>query len=136
MATAFVLAADAILLLHVLFVIFLVGGLVLILVGGCRHWSWVRNPWFRLAHLAGILLVVAQAWAGMICPLTTWEMALRERGGEAVYAGTFISHWLQTLLYYRAPAWVFAVCYTGFALLVAASWALVPPRRLGGGTQR
>ncbi len=133
MATTFAIAADAILVLHVVFVSFLVLGLVLILVGGARGWSWVRNPWFRLAHLAGILVVSAQAWAGVVCPLTTWEMALRARAGEAVYAGTFISHWLQTLLYYRAPWWVFAVCYTAFGLLVIASWWWVRPRWSGPG---
>ncbi|MCW8846435.1 MAG: DUF2784 domain-containing protein, partial [Gammaproteobacteria bacterium] len=81
------------------------------------------------AHLAAIAVVVLQSWIGIICPLTTWEMALRERAGEAAYAGSFISHWLESLLYYRAPAWIFVVCYTAFAAIVVASWFLVPPRR-------
>ncbi|HEB86193.1 MAG TPA: DUF2784 family protein, partial [Gammaproteobacteria bacterium] len=51
---AFLLAADAILLLHVLFVTFVVMGLVLIFAGKVRAWAWVRNPWFRLTHLAAI----------------------------------------------------------------------------------
>ncbi|NNE35497.1 MAG: DUF2784 family protein, partial [Rhodothermales bacterium] len=66
---------------HVLFVAFVIFGLVLILAGKLRAWSWVRNPWFRLAHLAGIAVVVLQSWLGAICPLTKWEVALREKAG-------------------------------------------------------
>lgn len=124
----FVLAADALLFAHVLFVAFVVVGLVLILIGKLRAWAWVRNPWFRIAHLAAIGVVTVQSWFGVVCPLTTWEMLLRERAGEAAYSGTFVSHWLEALLYYRAPAWVFAVCYTVFAAAVVVSWLWVRPR--------
>ena len=124
----FVLAADALLFSHALFVLFVVSGLVLILIGKPLGWAWVRNPWFRIAHLAAIGVVVIQSWLGVICPLTTWEMALRERAGEAAYSGSFIAHWLDALLYYQAPAWVFTVCYTLFAGAVVASWFWVRPR--------
>lgn len=127
----FLIAADGLLLGHVLFVAFVVLGLALILVGNLLGWAWIRNPWFRVAHLAAIAIVVLQAWVGVICPLTTWEMALRERAGSAVYSGSFISHWLDALLYYRAPAWVFTVCYTVFAAVVVASWIWIRPRRFG-----
>jgi hypothetical protein len=66
---------------------------------------------------------------GIICPLTTIEMTLRSRGGGAVYPGSFISHWLETLLYYQLPAWVFVVCYMIFGVIVAASWFWIRPRR-------
>ena len=125
----FLLAADVLLFSHLLFVAFVIFGLVLIAVGKVLDWSWVRNPWFRVVHLVAIAVVVLQSWLGVICPLTTWEMALRERAGDAIYTGSFISHWLESLLYYRAPAWVFVVCYTAFAAIVVASWFLVPPRR-------
>lgn len=119
--------ADVILFAHLLFVVFVVFGLLLILVGKLLHWSWVRNPWFRLTHLVAIGVVVLQSWWGVICPLTTWEMALRSKAGDAVYAGSFISHWVQTIMYYQAPEWVFIVCYTLFGLLVAVSWYWVKP---------
>lgn len=125
---AYLLAADALLLLHVLFVAFVIVGLLLILLGGAFGWRWVRNPLFRWLHLVAIAVVVAQAWVGLVCPLTSWEMALRERAGEAVYAGGFIAHWLEQLLYYRAPDWVFVLVYSLFGLLVLASWFLVRPR--------
>ena len=134
--TLYAAAADAILLAHFLFVLFVVFGLLLILAGGLFSWSWVRNPWFRLAHLLAIAVVMLQSWLGAICPLTTWEMALRERSGGTVYAGSFIAHWLEQLLYYRAPAWVFIVAYTVFGLLVVVAWFAVRPRPFRGQRKR
>lgn len=122
------LAADAILILHVLFVTFVIGGLLLIFLGKYRGWFWVRNPWFRLAHAAAIVVVTLQSWAGIICPLTTLENILRYRAGDTVYIGSFMSHVLEYIIYYRAPTWVFAVCYTAFGALVIASWIWVRPR--------
>jgi hypothetical protein len=127
------LAADAVLVLHTLFVGFVVLGLALILAGGALGWRWVRNPWFRAAHLAAIGIVVAQSWLGLICPLTTLEAELRRRAGEEAYAGSFIEYWLARLLYYQAPEWVFVALYTVFALLVAGSWLIVRPRSFAGG---
>ncbi len=126
--TLYLLAADAILLVHTLFVVFVIVGLLLILAGCVRGWPWVRNPWFRLAHIVAIGVVMLQAWLGRICPLTIWEMALREKAGDATYEGSFIAHWLQSLLYYDAPAWVFTAAYTAFGLLVVATWVWVRPR--------
>lgn len=120
--------ADAILVLHVLFVCFVVLGLVAVYLGSLLQWRWVRNRTFRLLHLAAIAIVVVQTWLGVICPLTTWEMALRAEVGTATYSGSFIQHWLHKLIYYNAPQWVFILLYTGFASLVLASWFLVPPQ--------
>ena len=125
----YLLAADLLLIGHVLFVAFVVFGLVLILIGKPLDWAWVRNPWFRLAHLAAIGIVALQSWLGVICPLTKLEMTLRVRADGVVYSGSFISHWLDSLLYYQAPAWVFTVCYTVFAALIVISWFWIRPRR-------
>ena len=126
--TGFQIIADAVLLLHSLFVAFVVIGLVLIFVGKARQWSWIRNPWFRVTHLLAIVVIVIQSWFSIICPLTTLEMALRSRAGDSVYAGSFIAHWLEKILYYRAPAWVFMAIYTMFGAAVIASWFWVRPR--------
>lgn len=123
----YLMAADAVLLLHVLFVAFVVAGLLLILAGRLASWDWVRNWWFRVIHLGAIGVVVLQAWLGVICPLTRLEMYLRDKAGDTTYAGSFVSHWLESILYYRAPAWVFAVAYTLFAIVVVMSWVWVRP---------
>ena len=127
-ADLFMLAADAVLLSHVLVVMFNVFGLIFIFIGNVLKWSWVRNPWFRLLHLITIAVVVLLAWLNSICPLTSIEIALRTRAGDVTYSGTFISYWLESILYYQAPPWVFVFAYTVFGLIVVASWFLVRPR--------
>lgn len=119
--------ADFLLFLHVLFAAFVLFGLVAVYAGKVRGWTWVRNPWFRLVHLAAIAVVAMQSWAGVICPLTTLEMYLRGKAGEATYSGAFMSHWLHEILYYQVPEWIFVVCYTAFGILVVFSWFLVRP---------
>ncbi len=126
--TAYRALADAVLILHVAYIGFVIFGLLLILIGGACGWRWIRNPWFRGLHLLAIGLVVVQAWLGIICPLTTLEMHLRELSGDWVYHETFIAHWLQRLIFYRAPMWVFGLAYTLFGLAVIGSWWRFPPR--------
>jgi hypothetical protein len=122
-------AADFVLLLHGLFVLFAVAGLALIIAGKLFDWRWVRNYWFRSIHLLTIAFVVVQSWLGMICPLTTLEMELRTHAKDTTYPGAFIAHWLQTLLFWEAPAWVFTLVYTCFGALVAGSWLWVKPEQ-------
>lgn len=120
--------ADAVLIVHVTIAFFVVAGLVFIIVGNLAHWRLANNLWFRLAHLTAIAIVVAESWLGIVCPLTTLEMALRAQAGVATYSGGFIEHWVGGLLFYNAPAWVFVAAYSIFGLLVAASWWLFPPK--------
>ncbi len=87
--------ADVVLVVHAAFVAFVVVGLVLIWVGRFRGWAFVRNFWFRAAHLVAIGVVAAESLTGFVCPLTMWEDRLRLlAGGEQRYAGSFIQHWL------------------------------------------
>jgi MFS family permease len=120
--------ADAVLAMHTLLVAFVIGGLVLVLLGNRLGWRWVNNLVFRLAHLAIIAVVVAESWLGITCPLTTLEAWLRGRAMQTAYSRSFIEHWLQQILFYEAPTWVFGAVYTAFGALVVASWVWYPPR--------
>ena len=122
--------ADAVLILHFAVVLFVVGGLVLILVGNLVGWRRVNALWFRLLHLAAIAIVVAESWLGITCPLTTLEIWLRAQSGAGIaanYSESFIGHWLQRSLFYSAPPWVFVLAYSVFGALVAAVWFRFPP---------
>lgn len=121
--------ANAVLVLHVGIVLFIIGGLLLTLLGAALKWAWIRNFWFRALHLVGIGYIAMEAWLGIICPLTTLELWLRERAGQATYEGDFIAHWMRQLMFYEAPPWVFIAAYSAFGLLVILSWVLVPPAR-------
>ncbi|MFC0679653.1 DUF2784 domain-containing protein [Lysobacter korlensis] len=120
--------ADAVLVLHVGIVIFVVLGAVLIAIGGARGWQWVRDLRWRLAHLLLMGFIATQAWLGALCPLTVWEQALRRHAGQAVYAESFIEHWLSRLIFFEAPWWAFVAAYSAFAILVLLGWIKVPPR--------
>lgn len=126
--SSYLLFADVVLVLHVALVAFVVGGLILIWIGNLRSWRWVNHIAFRLAHLGAIGVVVVQAWLGADCPLTTLEMHLRAQAGQETYTESFIAHWLQNLIYYEAPQWVFTAVYTVFGLAVLVTWWRFPPK--------
>ena len=117
--------ADALLVVHFLIAGFVVAGLVLVWLGAALGWRWTRNPWFRYLHLGAIAFVAAEALAGVACPLTVWEDLLR--GG--VRPESFIGRWVQRLLYYQAPEWVFTVAYLLWTAATLLTLWLVPPRR-------
>lgn len=123
------LLADLVLALHVAIVAFVVGGLVMVIAGNLLRWQWVNAWWFRLSHLGAIGFVVAETWLGIVCPLTSLEVWLRAHARQGTYTGGFIEHWLQHVLYYDAPPWVFTTVYSLFALAVLATWWYYPPRR-------
>ncbi len=116
--------ADAIFALHVAYVLFVVGGLALILLGVGRGWRWVRNFWFRVLHLGAIALVAAEALIGLACPLTVFEDRLR----SADYAASgFVERWVHWILFWDFPAWVFTLGYLIFTILAALTWRRWPP---------
>lgn len=117
--------ADVLLVVHFLVVVFIVGGLVAVWLGAALGWRWVRNPWFRYLHVAAIGFVAAEALLGIACPLTVWEDMLRGGGRPE----SFVGRWVQRLLYYRAPEWVFTAAYVAWALATLATLRAVPPRR-------
>jgi hypothetical protein len=127
MNEAYQVLANGVLVLHLGIVLFVIAGLVLVVAGNLRGWRWVNHLWFRLAHLAAIGVVAAESWAGITCPLTTLEMWLRARAGATSYSGGFVEYWLERLLYYDAPPWVFTLGYSLFGMLVAATWWYFPP---------
>ena len=121
--------ADVVGVIHGLVVLFVVGGQALILAGWAAHWTWTRARVFRFAHLAAIGFIVAQQWLGRFCPLTVWESELRRKAGVQGYEGGFIEYWLQTLIYYSAPTWVFTLVYTLFGVVIAVSFVCYPPQK-------
>jgi hypothetical protein len=122
------LLADAVLTLHFGVVVFVVGGALAVWLGNALGWRSVNAPLFRWAHLAAIGLVVLQSWLGAHCPLTVLEGWLRTQAQDSSYQRSFIEYWVQRLLYFEAPFWVFALVYTLFGLGVLWLWWRFPPR--------
>ncbi len=117
--------ADVLVVLHFAIALFIAAGLVSVWVGASLGWSWVRNPYFRYAHLLAILFVALEALLGIACPLTVWEDLLR--GG--LRPGTFVGRWAHRLLYYDAPEWLFTALYAAWAAAALITLVIVPPRK-------
>jgi hypothetical protein len=81
--------ADFLLLLHGAFVLFVVGGGLLVL----------RWPWLKWVHLPAALWGAGIELSGFICPLTPLEKAWRRAAGGQAYEGGFIEHYVTAALY-------------------------------------
>lgn len=116
------LLADAVLLLHGVFILWVVAGALA--VG-----RWPRLAWLHLPSLAWGVWIEA---SGGICPLTPLELRLRAAAGQAGYAGGFIEHYLGALIYpdalTREMQWAMAV---GLLAINAAVYAALWRRRAG-----
>lgn len=85
----FLLAADAVLTLHLAFILFVCLGALLAL-----KWRWI--PWLQWPAAAwGFFIEVS----GHLCPLTHIENYFRTRAGETTYQGDCIGHYLVATIY-------------------------------------
>ena len=131
--------ADIIAIVHLGYVLFVVLGFILIVVGLFFRWKWIRNVWLRILHLAAITAVAIEAILGLHCPLTVLEYRLRYADRSSYEHASFIGNLIDSLLFYDAPAWLFTTVYTSFAIVVVIIFMLAPPSRKdrsGAGTQR
>ena len=121
--------ADLIVVIHLAYVIMVVGGLFVILIGGFLKWRFVRIFWLRAVHLAMILIVVLEALLGIVCPLTDWEYDIRTAAGQHDVSNmSFIARLVHYLIFFEFPEYVFTIGYCLFAIAVIISWRLFPPR--------
>ena len=118
------LAADAVVALHLAFVVFAA-------VGGLLAWRRLAYAWVHLPALAWAAYV---EFSGTICPLTPLENRLRARAGEAGYAGSFVEHYLVPVLYPAgltpdAQAWIGAALVALNVAIYAVALARARPRK-------
>ena len=120
--------ADVTVVVHAGFVLFVAVGQGLIVVGWVRAWRWVRGVWFRTLHLAAIVLVVGEAWLGVVCPLTRLEYHWRRLAGEGGEQMSFVGRAVRAVLFYDAPGWVFTECLHGVRALGGGVFRGLSPR--------
>ncbi|WP_028893342.1 DUF2784 domain-containing protein [Syntrophorhabdus aromaticivorans] len=129
MNSGYALLADLIVIFHLFYVVFVVGGQLAIFVGLILNRAFIRNPAFRICHLVAVTIVAVEASIGLFCPLTLWEYDLRQSAGQTVDRDiSFIGRLARFVIFYDLPAWVFTVLYISFGLLVILTFVLVPPR--------
>jgi hypothetical protein len=115
----YALLADAVLVAHFAFVLFVALGGLLIL-------RWPRAAW---AHLPAAAWGTAIEFGGWICPLTPLENRLRELAGESTYRGDFIGRYLVAFIYPEGLTRELQIAFGFAALLVNAAIYLIAWRR-------
>ena len=83
------LAATAIALTHLLFILF-------VLFGGFLVLKWPKLMW---VHLPAAVWGVMIEFGGWWCPLTKWENHFLAAAGRAGYSGGFVGHYIMPLIY-------------------------------------
>ena len=126
------MAALSILFLHLAIIAFNVAGCVLIPIGAWRHWHWVRDFWFRVAHLACLAAVAVQAVLGRVCFLTLWQSDV----SGAANTQPLIAGWIERMIYWSLPLWVFEIAYVVVFAYVVALWVFVRPLMPGSRARR
>ena len=114
---------QLVLAIHLGVIAFNVFGLVAIPLGAARGWRWVRIRWWRVLHLASLAAVAAQATLGRACFLTDWQDGLTGGGVE----DPLIMRFVNGLIYWPLPMWVFTAAYVAVFAYVVALWWIVPP---------
>ena len=109
-------AADLVVLIHLLWILFLIFGAI----PGAR-WTWVK--WI---HLGALAYSVALQSFGWICPSTHLETWLRSTGGAMSYEGTFIRHYLEAIVYAELPP--NAIFFGTLVVLAITLWIYFVPR--------
>ncbi len=89
LAVLYRLLANAVVVFHALFIVF-------ILFGGLLAWRW---RWVALVHVPAAIWGVLIEYRGWICPLTPLENSLRVKAGQAGYSGGFVEHYLLPAIY-------------------------------------
>jgi len=118
--------AEAILAAHVAVILFNVFGLIVVPLGAVRGWRFVHIAWWLVLHVVLLAAVAVQALASRACILTLWQ---RDLAGSTAIQTPLIKSWVEQLIYWKLPIWIFAALYTTvFVYAVALLW-LVPLRR-------
>jgi hypothetical protein len=115
--------AQTVLAAHLAIIAFNVFGLVAIPLGAWRGWAWVRVRWWRALHLASMAVVALQAVLGRACFLTLWQDQLTGARAEP----PLIMRWVNGVIYWPLPIWVFAAAYLAVFAYVVVLWRRVPP---------
>ena len=114
---------QLVLSVHLAVIAFNVLGLIAIPVGAALDWRWVRIRWWRLLHIASWAVVALQAILGRACFLTLWQDRLTGAGPEP----PLVMRWVNALIYWPLPIWVFSAVYLALFAAVIALWWLAPP---------
>ncbi len=124
--------ASIVSVFHTAYTLFIIIGFILIWAGYFAKWKWVRNYVFRLIHLAMMGFVGFEAVFNIECPLTWAEYRLLTLARIKHGSMPFIAGFVDKVLFYNFPVWLFNLIYFSFTILLIATWFIVRPEKTGG----
>lgn len=120
--------AGLVLYFHLLVILFIIFGFVVIPLGVKLKWKFINEFWWRLTHLVSMVIVAGQAILGAACFLTDIQSDLLQTAGKRGYRVPFIQTYVDRLVYYNFPIWVFSIIYVILFIYTIYLWFKVPPK--------
>ncbi len=118
------MAADLVMTAHFLLAAFIIAGFVAIPIGYKFSWSLAQNRRLRIWHALVMGFITAETIVGLACPLTILEHSLR---GDSP-PQSFVSYWIQRVLYWDLPNEIFIAVYFLCFAWVIFLWKWCPPK--------
>jgi len=120
------LLSDVVVVIHFLYALTIIVGLVLIYAGKFLKWRFVRNPIFRLIHLTMIMIVAFESIFHIECPLTYIEYKLLSLANIHHQNTPFIAGFINKILFWNLPNEFFDILYVAIAVVILFSFVIVP----------
>jgi hypothetical protein len=116
---------SVLLIVHSLWVAWMVLGIVLAVVAHWRPQLWCM-PVFRTTHLLGLMATATVPfWNDGVCPITNWESLAEDQPDEV--SGSFIIRMIRAALYLEVPPWLLTLITAALAVYCIAVYFRYPP---------
>jgi hypothetical protein len=123
--------ANTVVIVHLAYFVFVVGGFLGIVIGARRRWRWISNPWFRIVHILSVFMVLVEDVWGVNCPLNTLEGTLRSPATSATTAreaSSGMGYLLDQLLHHTLSERMLDGIYWTLGLVLLLLLYFVPPQ--------
>ena len=119
--------AGFVLYFHLIIILFIIFGFIVIPLGAKLKWQFIHGFWWRLTHLVSMVVVAIQAVLGKACFLTYIQSDFLQSAGKKGYTVPFIQTYIDRLIYYNFPIWIFSIFYVILFFYTIYLWFVYPP---------
>jgi len=120
--------SGIVLYFHLAVILFIIFGFIAVPFGAKFKKKFIYEFWWRLTHLAAMVVVAVQAMLGKACFLTYIQSDLLESAGKKGYTVPFIQTYIDRIIYHNFPIWIFSIVYVILFLYTLYLWFRFPPK--------
>ncbi len=124
--------SGIVLYFHLVIILFIIFGFIAVPLGAKFKKKFIYEFWWRLTHLAAMVVVAVQAMLGKACFLTYIQSDLLESAGKKGYTVPFIQTYIDRIIYHNFPIWMFSIVYVFLFLYTLYLWFKFPPKIKAG----